>query len=170
VTAAPAPAAAPPASRQVLAAGPAVAPGFSFEDGGTDGWGGAGHVSSLGSSGAVARDGSRSLQVGLRSTGSGDLPFVSVSVGGPSAPALGQTLTVWVFVSGGPVTVQGKLFVQDTRFGWHMSGLVALTRGGWRELSLAVPPGIAVNALGAQFLCSPFNTGTTLFVDSVNWG
>jgi hypothetical protein len=163
---------APPAAAQpavpALAAAPPVR--FSFEDGGTDGWGGAGHVSSVGNSGAVAHDGSRSLQVGLRSTSPSDLPFVEVSVAGASAPAPGQTLTAWVFVSSGSVSVQGKLFVQDAGFGWHLASLATLARGGWTRLSLVVPTGIAVNALGAQFLCTPANTGTTLFVDAVNWG
>jgi hypothetical protein len=151
----------------VVAAAVAAAAQFSFEDGGTDGWGGTGHVTSLANSGTEAHDGARSLQVGLHSTGSGDLPYVGVSVSGASAPASGQTLTLWVFVSSG--SVQGKLFVQDTSFGWHMSGLTTLARGGWTELSLTVPSGISVNRLGAQFLCTPFNTTTTVFVDEVNW-
>jgi hypothetical protein len=174
---APAPGAAPPAPATVPAAPPApalaaaaAAPAaqFSFEDGGTDGWSGAGHVTSLANSGAEAHDGARSLQVGLHSTGSGDLPYVSAGASGASAPASGRTVTLWVFVSSG--SVQSKLFVQDGGFGWHMGELTTLARGGWTELSLTVPSGISVNRLGAQFLCTPFNTGTTLFIDEVNWG
>src|SRR5579859_5004966 len=112
--AAPSPATVPAGTPAPALAAAAVAPSarFSFEDGGTDGWGGAGHVTSLAGSGAQAHDGARSLQVGLHSTGSGDLPDVGVSVSGASAPASGQTLTLWVFVASG--SVQGKLFVQDT--------------------------------------------------------
>ena len=170
---APAPGAAPPAPATVPAAPPApalaaAAAQFSFEDGGTDGWSGAGHVTSLANSGAEAHDGARSLQVGLHSTGSGDLPYVSAGASGASAPASGRTVTLWVFVSSG--SVQSKLFVQDGGFGWHMGELTTLARGGWTELSLTVPSGISVNRLGAQFLCTPFNTGTTLFIDEVNWG
>jgi hypothetical protein len=156
----------PPASVAMALAAPAAR--FSFEDGGTDGWGGHGHVTSLGS-GTVAHDGARSLRVGLVSTGNSDLPIVSVSVSGSSAPGPGQTLTAFVLVQGGSVGVQGKLFVQDTGFGWHMSPLVTLAGGGWTRLTLKVPSGIAVSALGVQFLCSPANTGGVLFVDSVSW-
>jgi hypothetical protein len=161
----PALALAPAAVPQAAAAPAGVR--FSFEDGGTDGWGGHGHVTSLGS-GTVAHDGGRSLQAVIHSTSASDLPYVSVSVSGASAPAAGQTLTAFVFVTGS-ANVQGKLFVQDTRFAWHLSPLVGLGHGGWVRLSLVVPSGIQVNQLGVQFLCTPVNQNATVFVDSVGW-
>jgi hypothetical protein len=161
------PAPAPTAAPQAAAAAAPAGVRFSFEDGGTDGWGGHGHVTSVGS-GTVAHDGGRSLQAVMHSTSASDLPYVSVSVSGASAPAAGQTLTAFVFVSGS-ANVQGKLFVQDTRFAWHLSPLVGLGHGGWVRLSLTVPSGIQVNQVGVQFLCSPVNQNATVFVDSVGW-
>jgi len=176
VTPPPAPVATPPppaatqtpAPTLALAAPAATGVHVSFEDGGTDGWGGHGHVTSLGS-GTVAHDGARSLEAVLHSTGPSDLPYVSVSVSGASAPASGQTVTAFVFVSGGSPSVQAKLFVQDTSFTWHMAALTGLGQGGWTELSLRVPSGVKVNQLGVQFLCSPVNQNATVFVDSVGW-
>jgi hypothetical protein len=150
------------------AAGPAAGVRFSFEDGGTDGWGGHGHVTSLGS-GTVARDGTHSLVAGLFSSSGGDLPYVSVGVGGASAPAPGQTVTAFVLVPAGSAAVQGKLFVQDTGFAWHMGPLVGPGRGGWTRLSLTVPAGVRVNELGVQLLCTPANRKATVYVDSVTW-
>ncbi|HXM54599.1 MAG TPA: hypothetical protein VOB72_04355, partial [Candidatus Dormibacteraeota bacterium] len=167
---APTPAPTAPPATPPPAPVPAAAPSVRFSfDSGTDGWGGQGHVTSLGS-GTIAHDGPRSLQVGLKSTSGSDLPFVFVGVSGSSAPAPGQTLTAYVLVAGGSAAVQGKLFVQDTSFAWHMSPLVSLRQGGWTRLSLAVPSGIRVNQLGVQFLCTPVNQAATVYVDSVNWG
>lgn len=161
-TASVAPPAAPPAG------GSATAIRFSFEDGGTDGWGGHGHVTALGN-GTVAHDGSRSLEVSLFSASGSDLPYVSVEVSGASAPSPGRTVTAFVLVARGGPSIQGKVFVQDTRFAWHMSPLVGLGQGTWTELSLTVPSGIAVNQVGVQFLVTPVHVTGTLFLDSVSW-
>jgi hypothetical protein len=168
LAAAAAPTAAAPLAAQPANQAAAGAVRFSFEDGGTDGWGGHGNVTSLGSA-TTAHDGSRSLRAGLFSSGGSDLPYVSVVVSGSSAPAGGQTLTAFVLATGGGPAIQGKLFVQDTSFAWHLSSLVGLPQGVWTALSLRVPSGIRVNQLGVQFLCTPAKASGAVLVDSVGW-
>jgi hypothetical protein len=141
---------------------------FSFEDGGTDGWSGHGYVTALGS-GTVAHDGSRSLEASLFSAGGSDLPYLSVEVSGASAPSPGRTVTAFVLVARGGPVIQGKVFVQDAKFAWHMSRVVAVGQGTWTELSLMVPSSIAVNQVGVQFLVTPAHVTGTLFLDSVSW-
>jgi hypothetical protein len=148
---------------------PVGSPGFSFEDGGADGWTGHGHVNSVQNSTTTAHDGTHSLRVDALSSSTSDFPYVSVAVSGASAPAPGQTVTVWVLAPAGSAGVRAKLFVQDSAFAWHMGTFVTLPQGAWTQLSLGVPPGVGVNQLGVQFGLTPTGASGSLFVDSVSW-
>jgi transcriptional regulator with XRE-family HTH domain len=152
-------------------AGPAQvsgASGFSFEDGGTDRWGGTGHITSI-ANGPVAHDGGHSLQLGLYSASATDFPYASVRLSEPAAPTSGQTVSLYTKVAAGSATVHGWVFVQDLGFGWHQSQPVALSASSWTRLSITVPPGIRVNGVGVQFQATPVNTNATVYVDSVSW-
>lgn len=148
--------------------GPSGPVRYSFEDGGLDGWGSSGNVTSLSNSTTVGgQDGSHALQVVYHSTGSGDFP--SVHVNPPDGPAAGQTLTLWLFVPTGSVTA--KLYVQDPAYTWHVAPDQTYdASGSWVELSYPVSgfSGTAIQ-IGLQLNESPANTDTTVFVDSVNW-
>jgi hypothetical protein len=139
---------------------------FSFEDGGTDGWIHRGHVTAL-QNAAIAHDGVRSLQVSLFSSNPNDLPFIQVGVSGAGAPQPGQTVSLFAQAAPGSTRVLGQAYVQDTRFTWHIGTPLWLPQGGWAQLTVVVPAGIGVIAIGVQFLCTPTNAATTAYVDSV---
>ena len=141
---------------------------FSFEDGGTDGWEPHDHVTAL-ANGNVAHDGTHSLLVYLYSSGATDFSHVDTDLIGMSAPTPGQTVTLFTFVPLGSTSMQGRVFVEDTSTAWHTSPMVGLAQGRWTKLSVSVPAGIVVTELGAQFLCTPFNTTGTVYIDSVSW-
>jgi hypothetical protein len=142
---------------------------FSFEDGGTDGWAGHGHVTNVQNSTTVAHDGTHSLQMTVSSSSSSDFPYVSVAISGSSAPQAGQTITLFAFLANGSVSVSGKLFIQDSQFTWHTANFTSLSKGNWTQLSFTVPSGISVIQLGVQFSATPTNTNGTVSIDSVNW-
>jgi len=142
---------------------------YTFEDGGTDGWIGMGHVNSVANSTTQAHDGTHSLQMILDSSSSSDLPavLVPISSGGPET---GQMLTTYLYVTGS-TKVEARLFIQDSKYTLHTGNSVSLASGRWTELSLTIPSlGGSVMALGVQFLVTPIHTNAAVYLDSVGWG
>lgn len=144
---------------------------YSFEDGGSDGWGSSGNVTSLtNSTGAGGQDGTHALRVVFHSTGSGDFP--SIHVNPSTGPSAGQTLTLWLYLPGNTTTrIDAKLYVQDSGFTWHVApDQTYPATGSWVELSYPLT-GFSGNAnqIGLQLNESPAGTDTTVYVDSVNW-
>jgi hypothetical protein len=154
---------------------PAGTAKYSFEDGTLSGWGSDGNVTSLASSSDVpGQDGTHELKAVFHSTGSGDFPTLHASPASTSRPAAGQTLSAWLYIpSATTTTVTAKLFYQDpSTFKWITGPNTVITqRGAWVKLSLPVT-GISApsHQIGIQLQESPFNTDSTIYVDSVNWG
>jgi hypothetical protein len=146
---------------------------YSFEDGGLDGWSSAGNITSVVNSTSVpGQDGTHELEAVFHATGSGDFPTLHVSPA--SGPVAGQTLTAYIYIpSSTTTTVTVKLFYQNpsSPFNWITgSNTVISQRGAWVRLSLPVTSISAASPqIGLQLQESPFNTGSTVFVDSVNW-
>ncbi len=144
---------------------------YSFEDGGTDGWTKEGHIVQFQNSNAVdGYDGTRTLQVVFSSRQATDLPYISVN---PvvDAPRSGETISAAVFVPSTTTTIViARFYVQDIMYTWHLSPSMLLTTGKWNILRFIVPrfagPSLQV---GIQFLTTPFNVLTTLYVDAVEW-
>ncbi len=150
---------------------PGTGPQYSFEDGGTDGWTSVGHVTSLqNSTTASGLDGTHALQTTFYSTGSSDLPYVSVAPA--TGPHTGQTLVAYVYLPSGTSasTTQAKLYVQDSAGHWYQDELATLVKGNWNYLSYTLPT-FSGNAqrIGIQFYEAPNNTSTTIYIDSVSW-
>lgn len=142
---------------------------YTFEDGGTDGWMGKGHIVSVANSQAQAHDGRHALQIIFYSSSPSDQPFVSVPVG-TRGPETGEELTAYLYLSGA-TKVQAQLYVQDSNNQWRLNSWVSLVSGKWTKLSLTLPTlSSAVAALGVQFLATPANKDATVHLDSVSWG
>jgi len=110
---------------------------YTFEDGGTDGWMGKGHIVSLANSKTEAHDGTHSLQIIFHSSSPSDLPFVSVPISA-GGPVTGETLTAYLYLSGA-TNVQAQLYVQDSNNQWRLNSWVSLVSGKWTKLSLTLP-------------------------------
>jgi hypothetical protein len=177
-SASPSPSASPSASASpspsASATATAGAPKYSFEDGTLDGWEFSGHVTKLANSNDVpGQDGTHELEVGFDSTGSGDFPNIHVNpAGGPTA---GQTLTAYVYIPSSTTTaVTAKFYVQDSAFKWYQvgnAGTLITQRGSWVQISYT-PTGYSGNAIqvGIQLQESgPYNTASTVYVDSIAW-
>ncbi|HEV2639036.1 MAG TPA: hypothetical protein VGX23_28080 [Actinocrinis sp.] len=147
------------------------APKYSFEDGTLDGWSSSGHVTSLVNSTDVSgQDRTHELEAVYHATGSGDFPTIHVNPA--SGPSAGQTLTAYVYVpSSTTTTIIAKLYYQEPSYS-QIAGdnTVISQRDAWVKLSLPVS-GFSGNALqvGIQFQESPYNTNSTVYVDSVDW-
>ncbi len=158
-----------PAGSATTSAG--AAPRFSFEDETLAGWSSTGSVRSLVTSNAAGgQDGAKALQITFVSASNGDYPHVSV--GTPDGPASGETVTASVLVPANTTsTVAAKLYIQDSKFVWHMAPMTDIgQRGQWIQLSFT-PTGYSGSAIrvGLQMHENPSNTDTALFLDAVTW-
>lgn len=142
---------------------------FTFETS-SDQWLTRGHVVNIQSSTMVAHSGTHSLQVVFFSQNQHDLPFIFVRVAPAVAPLVQQTISAWVYVpANSNHNVQGQIYVQDSVFAWHISGLVIL-QTGWNRLQYSTPSlSGSANQVGLQFVTSPYNSNTTIYIDDVEW-
>ncbi len=141
--------------------------GFSFENGGTDGWQGDNAQVSVQNSTTVARDGIHSLQVDLANPNSKP----SISVSGSAIANLNRFphLTAQVYGPAGTTAITAQLFVQDSLGLVVSSKPVTLTAQSWNLLSFNVPPTLGkASKLGIKF-ASTDQTASTVYVDAVSW-
>lgn len=147
---------------------------YDFADGAVDGWQSSGNVTALSNSDSVGgMNAFNALAATFHSTSAGDLPYIRVNpaAGGPSAD---QTVSAYLYlIPSGSVNpiVTAKLYVQDSKYAWHVAVPVTLSPApGWVRVSFT-PTGYTGNALqvGLQLQETPYNTATTVFVSAVGW-
>jgi hypothetical protein len=146
---------------------------FSFEDGGTDGWGGHGsQVTGVQNSTRLALSGTHALQVTLTNVANNDFPYVSGSKLA-NYPHAGQTLTAYVYLPSNSVSFAAKVFVMDSNYHWFSpNAMTSLTPGIWNRLTFMLPQAISgqPRSIGIQFNnLSSVATSSDVYIDAVSW-
>jgi hypothetical protein len=148
--------------------------GFTFDDGGTDGWSSSSSALTIQNSAAPGLNGKHALQISIGSLSSSDYPSISVGSSGlTSYPQAGQTLSATVYIASNSVSMDAKVFVVDSGYQWHSSSMTALTPGTWIHLTYTLPDDIKSppQQIGIQFNSPNGNTiNTDVYANAVNWG
>jgi len=147
--------------------------GFTFADGGTDGWSTHSSTLTLQNSAAPGQNGKHALHVAIGALNNGDYPSISVDASGLSSyPQAGQTLSADVYITSNSVTIAAKMFVADNNNQWHSSSMTTLTAGTWVHLTYTLPGDIKgpPKQIGIQ-LNSPNGSTITsdVYIENINW-
>ena len=150
------------------------AQGFTFADGGTDGWSAHSSALTLQNSPAPGLNGKHALHVSIGSLNTGDYPSITVDTTGlSSSPQAGQTLSANVYIASNSVSIAAKVFVVDSNDQWHSSSMTTLTPGTWVRLTYTLPGAIngSPKQIGIQFNSPGGSTiNSDVYINTVNWG
>ncbi len=139
----------------------------NFETG-TNGWAkGYGSVGTPDSSDARQYAGARSLRIPIAKTTTGSAGN-SVALANP-AQVSGKTVTyrIWVPNHAAITAVQPYYYVASSNT-WVGNYVTALTKGGWTQVTLAVPSSATPSQLGIEVVVNGSFTGDC-HLDAVNW-
>jgi hypothetical protein len=150
-----------------------AAQGFTFADGGTDGWSAHSSTLTLQNSATPGLNG-KALHVTIGSLNNGDYPSISVDTSGlNSYPQAGQTLNANVYIASNSVSMAAKVFVADSNNQWHSASMTTLTPGTWVHLTYTLSGDIKgpPKQIGIQFNSPNGSTiSSDVYIDAVNWG
>ncbi len=150
---------------------------YSIEDGTTDGWS-YNHADSLANSTTYAFDGTHSLKAVVKSVTTNGYASVSISnsaSGSPAMPAVGQTVSIEVYIPKGAPEVKAVAFVKDstgTKYYTSYDQVSDLASGQWTQLQYTVPSNISggVTEYGVRFqFPSSSSSSLNAYIDAVNW-
>jgi hypothetical protein len=148
--------------------------GFTFADGGTDGWSAHSSALTLQNSPAPGLNGKHALHVAIGPLTNSDYPSITVDTTGLSSyPQAGQTLSANVYIASNSVSIAAKVFVTDSNDQWHSSSMTTLTPGTWVHLTYTLPGDIngSPKQIGIQFNSPGGSTiSSDVYIDAVNWG
>ena len=148
--------------------------GFTFADGGTDGWSTHSSALTLQNSPAPGLNGKHALHVAIAPLTNGDYPSITVDTTGLSSyPQAGQTLSADVYIASNSVSIAAKVFVADSNDQWHSSSMTTLTPGTWVHLTYTIPGDLngPPKQIGIQFNSPGGSTiNSDVYIDAVNWG
>jgi hypothetical protein len=147
--------------------------GFTFADGGTDGWNSHSNALTLNNSAAPGMNGKHALQVTIGPISNNDYPSITAQTSTlASYPQAGQTISANIYIASNSVSMAAKVFIVDTSYQWHSSSMTPLTPGTWVHLTYTVPNDLnsPPRQIGIQFN-SPAGSSirTDVFINSINW-
>jgi hypothetical protein len=149
------------------------AEGFTFADGGTDGWSAHSSALTLQNSPAPGLNSKHALHVIIGPLSTSDYPSITVDTTGLSSyPQAGQTLSANVYIASNSVSIAAKVFVADSNDQWHSSSMTTLTPGTWVRLTYTLPGAIngPPKQIGIQFNSPSGSTiNSDVYINAVNW-